>query len=35
VFQVKPRGSGPLELRAFLRHGTRVLTETWSYVLQP
>jgi len=35
VFQVKPRGSGPLELRAFLRHGSRVLTETWSYALQP
>jgi glucans biosynthesis protein len=35
VFQLRPRGSGPIELRAFLRHGTRVLTETWSYVLQP
>ena len=35
VFQVRPRGNSPLELRAFLRHGSRVLTETWSYVLQP
>jgi glucans biosynthesis protein len=35
VFQVRPHGGGPIELRAFLRHGARVLTETWSYVLEP
>jgi glucans biosynthesis protein len=35
VFQLRPRGGGPLELRAFLRHKARVLTETWSYVLKP
>jgi glucans biosynthesis protein len=35
VFQVRPKGSGPLEMRAFLRHGTRVLTETWSYLVTP
>jgi glucans biosynthesis protein len=35
VFQLRPRGGGPIELRAFLRHGTRVLTETWSYALEP
>jgi glucans biosynthesis protein len=35
VFQIRPRGNAPIELRAFLRHGTRVLTETWSYLLKP
>jgi glucans biosynthesis protein len=33
VFQLKP--AGPVELRAFLRHGDAVLTETWSYLLKP
>jgi len=33
VFQVKPRRSGPLPLRAFLQHGAGALTETWSYLL--
>jgi glucans biosynthesis protein len=33
VFQLKP--AGPVELRAFLRHGDAVLTETWSYLLVP
>lgn len=28
-------GPPPVELRAFLRHGNDVLTETWSYTLQP
>jgi glucans biosynthesis protein len=35
VFQVRPKSSAPLELRAFLRHGENVLTETWSYLLEP
>jgi glucans biosynthesis protein len=34
VFQVRPR-SDPLEIRAFLRRGEDVLTETWSYLLAP
>jgi glucans biosynthesis protein len=33
VFQLEP--AGPVELRAFLRHGDAVLTETWSYLLVP
>jgi len=35
VFQIVPRTSDPIELRAFLRHGHDVLTETWSYLLVP
>jgi glucans biosynthesis protein len=35
TFQVRPRGSDPLELRAFLQHGDETLTETWSYLLKP
>lgn len=35
VFQVRPTGNQPLELRAFLRHGDETLTETWSYLLPP
>lgn len=35
TFQVKPTGGRPLELRAFLAHGTDTLTETWANVLQP
>ncbi len=35
VFQVRPSGGNPLELRAFLRRGEDVLTETWSYLLEP
>lgn len=31
-FQVQPTGTGPLELRAFLRQGSETLTETWSYL---
>jgi len=34
VFQVRPSRE-PLELRAFLRRGEDVLTETWSYLLAP
>jgi glucans biosynthesis protein len=34
VFQVRPSHE-PLELRAFLRRGEDVLTETWSYLLAP
>ena len=36
AFEVKPDGSGrPVEMRAFLRKGDAVLTETWSYLWQP
>jgi len=35
VFQVRRPDDDPVELRAFLRHGTNVLTETWSYLLLP
>lgn len=35
VFQIRPQDSDPIELRAFLRHGENVLTETWSYLLVP
>jgi glucans biosynthesis protein len=34
VFQIERR-SDPLELRAFLRHGEDVVTETWSYLALP
>ena len=32
-FQLKPKRSGPIELRAFLTQGDDVLSETWSYGL--
>lgn len=35
TFQVKAPDDDPVELRAFLRHGDDVLTETWSYLLRP
>ena len=36
AFELKPDGSGrPVELRAFLRKGDDVLSETWSYRWQP
>ena len=35
VFQLRPLDNDPIELRAFLRHGENVLTETWSYLLVP
>jgi glucans biosynthesis protein len=35
VFQVRPKGDAPVELRAFLQRGKDALTETWSYVLEP
>ncbi len=35
VFQVRPRGSDPVELRAFLQQGQDALTETWSYRVEP
>lgn len=35
TFQVRPASDEPVELRAFLRRGEDVLTETWSYVLEP
>ena len=34
-FQLKPKSSAPVELRAFLTANGDVLTETWSYVLLP
>lgn len=33
VFEVRPKRSGPLPLRAFLQQGAGALTETWSYLL--
>jgi glucan biosynthesis protein len=33
IFQVRPRRSEPIELRAYLDLGGRALTETWSYQL--
>jgi periplasmic glucans biosynthesis protein len=35
VFQVRPKTSGPIELRAFLAKDGETLTETWAYVLLP
>jgi len=41
VFQIAPKGDAapgwtdPVEIRAFLKKGPDVLTETWSYVYQP
>jgi periplasmic glucans biosynthesis protein len=34
-FQVRPKDSKPLDLRAFLQKGNDALTETWSYTLHP
>lgn len=33
AFQVRPRGEGPVELRAFLERDGAALTETWSYAI--
>jgi glucans biosynthesis protein len=35
TFQVRRDEDEPLELRAFLQKDEDVLTETWSYVVQP
>ena len=35
VFQVRPRGGAPVDLRAFLRRGEQTLTETWVDTLEP
>lgn len=35
IFQMQPRGGDPIDLRAFLKLDDAVLTETWSYVLEP
>jgi glucans biosynthesis protein len=35
VFNVRPPGDEPIELRAFLRYRDDVMTETWSYLLVP
>jgi glucans biosynthesis protein len=35
VFQVKLPDGDPVDLRGFLQYGDDVLTETWSYLLQP
>ncbi len=36
AFELKPDGTGrPVELRAFLRRGDDVLTETWTYLWHP
>jgi glucans biosynthesis protein len=31
----RPRTKNPVELRAFLKLGDHVLTETWSYAFEP
>ena len=35
IFEMKPRQSDPIEARAFLKLEDKVLTETWSYVIEP
>lgn len=35
TFQIKPPKDKPLELRAYLQHEKDVLSETWSYLLEP
>lgn len=35
TFQFHADDSHPVEMRAFLRHGADVLTETWTYVIDP
>ena len=35
AFQIRPKRNEPIELRAYLMLGDRVLTETWSYLLVP
>jgi glucans biosynthesis protein len=35
VFQVRPLGNAPVDLRAFLRRGEQTLTETWVETLEP
>jgi glucans biosynthesis protein len=35
TFQIPAKTDGPLELRAFLKKGQDVLTETWSYLTEP
>jgi len=35
VFQVRPLGNEPIELRAFLKRKDEVLTETWSASIEP
>ena len=34
-FQLKPKSTAPIELRAYLSANGDVLTETWSYALEP
>ena len=34
-FQIKPPKGKPLELHAYLKNGKNILTETWSYQLEP
>jgi len=35
TFQLRPKQNTPIELRAYLEHQGQVLTETWSYAVQP
>jgi periplasmic glucans biosynthesis protein len=35
AFQIKRARGKPLELRAYLQNGQDILTETWSYQLEP
>jgi glucans biosynthesis protein len=34
-FRVQFAGKSPVDLRCFLKRGSDVLTETWSYLAQP
>jgi periplasmic glucans biosynthesis protein len=35
TFQLRPKQTTPIELRAFLEHDGQVLSETWSYAVLP
>ena len=35
VFQIRPKGGDPIELRAFLQHDEEALTETWTTLMKP
>jgi len=35
TFRLKPKTSGPIDLRAYLDQGSETLTETWTYLLHP
>jgi glucans biosynthesis protein len=35
TFQIRPKQTTPIELRAFLENNGQALTETWSYAASP